>query len=108
MKVHILSDKSIRLISIYELHTKNGLYDLLVVIRDKCGVYAYRTELFSRVSEFIEASSCNETKENILIKETEPDFDRKIEKRTDELIGDIPISNIVLSPEDQIVFFNIS
>ena len=98
MKIHLLSDQSSRLISIYELHSQNSLYEMLVVIRDKCGVYAYRTEFFSRINEFIETSS-DEMKTVIPTQKIESSPDKKIEKRMERLVADMPISNIVLSPD---------
>eukprot|EP01022_Parablepharisma_sp_SALTPOND_P028472 TRINITY_DN71015_c2_g1_i1.p1 TRINITY_DN71015_c2_g1~~TRINITY_DN71015_c2_g1_i1.p1 ORF type:complete len:1027 (-),score=106.69 TRINITY_DN71015_c2_g1_i1:12447-15527(-) len=56
-KTHFMLLNESRVVTISELHTKYGLYDLLVVVRDQFGHFAYRAQLMCNIRQLAEILS---------------------------------------------------
>lgn len=94
-KIHVLADD--RLVSIVELALKNGLYDILTVVRDSNGAFAYRAQMMcslEQITEFLqnahqEGDKTDSTRVSAGRVSAEGEKQRK---RPEKLVCDRPIS----------------
>ena len=106
-KMYIYTEN--RLITVADVRLKNGLYDVLTVVRNPMGAYAYRAQLMSnlgQINEFLQGP-------NELVKSKSDDRktfshpsspDSKLKERLPKLDCDRAISSIPISSPDQHVF----
>ena len=104
-KMHLLAEESGKLISIVELKLENGLYDLLVLVRDETGLFAYRSQMMFNLREltqFLSQESNPESKseEASSSSASAVDGSRPAAAPTD-LVIDRPIPDVSLASEEQ-------
>lgn len=94
--INILSSDNCKLISISELRLKSTLYDMLVIVRDENGSFAYHTKLITNILQVC-ADFQNKISHGVQLFEEIPNLP--------ELICNRPISKIAIGESEEEVSF---
>ena len=104
-KLHLLVEDEARLVSIIELNVKNGLYDILVVVRGEDGRFAYRAQLMyniRQITHFLSEDLDSDSKSEIspiLLDGLATEATTGVQPPA-YLVSDKTITNIMLTPEE--------